>query len=116
MAKTNKNLVFCEGAAKVMQGITLNDKEELIKALEKLYKTFEISGLSNTILKEKSEDYLRIKIYENGYSKNIEAVSEFNSTRFKYHTISDWFLIRYYNFVGLRLYEYKIPIALINKA
>ena len=98
---------------------TQEDKEKLTKELQKLLKTFEFASPSNTILKLKTDHYLKIKIYENGHTNrytntNIEAVKRFNSTLFKYHTIGDWFLVKYENFGGLRLYEYEIPLNLID--
>jgi len=91
------------------------DKEKLTNALQELYENFEIEGKANTILKSKTDNYLKIKIYENGYITNAEAVRKFNSTPFKYHTIGEWFLARYENFGGLRLYEYEIPLFLIKR-
>jgi len=102
-----------------MTKYTDEDKEKLTNALQKLLKTFEVTGPANTILKLKTGPYLKIKIYENGHTNrytntNTEAVERFNSTPFKYHTIGDWFLVEYKNFGGLRLYEYEIPLNLID--
>ena len=91
------------------------DKEKLTNALQELYENFENQGAANTILKLKTDNYLKIKIYENGYFINAEAVKRFNSAPFKHHTIGEWFLVRYENFGGLKFYEYEIPLSLIKR-
>ena len=101
------------------KGNEIERAEALTNELQKLLKTFEFAGLSNIILKLKTDHYLKIKIYENGHTNrytntNTEAVKKFNSTPFQFHTIGDWFLVRYENFGGLRLYEYEIPLNLID--